>query len=94
MEIFLEFFFEVYLELMMYIVPEEKATSKLYRFFAIVLATIVLLGVSALFVWGIVLLEDKNLKGFILIGISIVLSLLQIILGFIFHKNANDKTEN
>lgn len=85
MEFVFEFLFELYLELMMYIVPEEKATSKKYRFLVVVFALVILLGVLALFIWGIVLLEDKNLKGIIPIGIAIVLSIAQIILGFIFH---------
>lgn len=86
MEFVFELLFEVYLELMMYIVPEEKATSKKYRFFILIIAFIILIGVLALFIWGIVLLEDKNLKGLIPLGLAIALSIAQIVLGFVFHN--------
>lgn len=85
MEFIFEFLFEAYLELMMYIVPEEKATSKRYRFLYLIIAFIILIGVLALFIWGIVLLERNNLKGLIPICLAIVLSIAQIVLGFIFH---------
>lgn len=44
---------------MMFVVPEEKTTSKKYRTFVILVALAVLLGVIALFIWGCVLLERK-----------------------------------
>ena len=86
MELFLEIVFEIYLELMMYIVPEEKASSKKYRTIAIIVATMVLLGVLALFIWGCVLISDYNNKlGIIPIVIAIVISIIQIIAGLILH---------
>ena len=85
MEIIFEMIFEIYIELMLYIVPEEKATSKKYRFLAALIAFIPLTGILALFVWGIVLFERKNLKGLLPFGLAIVLSLVQIIGGFILH---------
>ena len=71
---------------MMYIVPEEKATSRKYRTIAILVATVVLLGTLSLFVWGCVLISDyNNILGIIPIIIAIVISIVQIIAGFILH---------
>ena len=92
MEIIFEILFEVYVALMMYIVPEEKATSKKYRTIAILVATVVLLGVFALFIWGSVLIIDYNNKlGAIPIVIAIVISIVQIIAGFILHDKKSKK---
>ena len=86
MELLYEIIFEIYLELMMYIVPEEKATSRKYRTIAILVATVVLLGTLSLFVWGCVLISDyNNILGIIPIIIAIVISIVQIIAGFILH---------
>lgn len=86
MELFLEIVFEVYVELMMYIVPEEKASSKKYRTIAILVAAVILVGVLALFIWGCVLISDYDNKlGIIPIVVSIVISIIQIIAGFILH---------
>ena len=86
MEFFLEIVFEVYVELMMYIVPEEKASSKKYRTIAILVAAVILVGVLALFIWGCVLISDYDIKlGIIPIVISVVISIIQIIAGFILH---------
>lgn len=86
MEIIFEILFELYLELMMYIVPEEKATSKGYRALCIIFATVVLLGTFALFIWGCVLISEYDNKlGAIPITAAVVISLAQIILGLILH---------
>ena len=89
MEFLFEFIFELYLELMMFVVPEEKTTSKKYRTFVILVALAILLGVFALFIWGCVLLERNNYLGFIPILIALVISAAQIIAGF---KIQNRKT--
>ena len=91
MEFLFEFIFELYLELMMFVVPEEKATSKKYRTFVILVAMAVLLGVIALFIWGCVLLERNNYLGFIPILIAIVISIAQIVAGFVLYKKRNRK---
>ena len=91
MEFLFEFIFGLYLELMMFVVPEEKATSKKYRTFVILVAMAVLLGVFALFIWGCVLLERNNYLGFIPILIAIVISMIQIIAGFILHDKKSKK---
>ena len=89
-EFIFEIIFEVYVELMMYIVPEEKVTSKEYRILTVFFALFVLLGVFALFIWGCVLISDYNNKlGIIPIVFAIVISIIQIIAGFILHdKNS------
>ena len=86
MELLFEIVIEIYVELMMCVVPGENASSKKYRRIAILIATLVLLGTFALFIFGCVLLGDYNNKlGLIPIVISIVISVLQIIAGFILH---------
>lgn len=90
MELIFEIFFEVYIELMMYIVPEEKATSKKYRALAIIIATISMLGNLALFIYGgILLFEQHDLWGLVPIAVALVWSLAQIFLGFILDKKKN-----
>ena len=70
----------------MYIVPEEKATSKKYRILTVFFALFVLLGVFALFIWGCVLISDYNNKlGIIPIVIAVVISIVQIVAGLILH---------
>ena len=92
MELIFEIFFEVYVELMMYIVPEEKASSKKYRTIVILAATVMLLGVFALFIWGCVLVSDYNNKlGIFPIVIAIVISIIQIVAGFILHDKKSKK---
>ena len=71
---------------MMYIVPEEKASSKKCRTIAILIATAVLLGTLALFIWGCVLISDyNNTLGVIPIIIAVIILIVQIIAGFILH---------
>ncbi len=92
MELIFEIIFEVYVELMMYIVPEEKVTSTKYRIITVFFALFVLLGVFALFIWGCVLISDYNNKlGIIPIVIAIVISIVQIIAGFILHDRKTKK---
>lgn len=85
MEIIMEFFFAIYVELMMFVVPEEKATSKGYRILTIFIAMGVLLGILALFIWGGILIENGNKLGVIPIVIAVVLSVVQILAGMILH---------
>ena len=86
MELLFEILFEVYIELMLFIVPEEKAASKKYRVLAIVFAVFALLGIFALLIWGCVLISDyHNMLGLIPIILAIVLSLIQIVAGLVLH---------
>ena len=92
MELLFEILFELYCELMMFIVPEKDASSKKYRIIAILIATAVLFGVIALFIWGIVLISDYNNKsGVIPIIIASVISIAQIIAGFVLHDKKSKK---
>ena len=91
MELLCEFLFEMYCELMFLIVPEEKTTSKTYRWLSIAVATVVLLSVLALFVWGGVLLFDHGDKrGSIPIIIAAVISVVHIVAGIVLY-NRNSK---
>ena len=93
MDLLYEILFEVYLELMMLIVPEKKASSKKYRIITMLIAVTVLLGVIVLFVWGGVLVFDnKDNRGYTLFVIAIIISVAQIITGVVmfFKKNKQD----
>ena len=84
MEFVLEILLEVYMELMMLVVPEEKATSKKYRFLTILIAFLVMMGMLALFIWGCVLVFDrKNWFGLVPMLIAVILSVAQIVLGIV-----------
>ena len=92
LEIIFEIIFEFYVELMLYIVPEEKVTSKKYKIITVLFALFVLLGVLALFIWGCVLISDYNNKlGVIPIIIAVIISIAQIIAGFIMHDKKSKK---
>lgn len=76
----------------MFVVPEEKALSKKYRVIAVIFAIVILAGCLALFIWGSVLISDYNNKmGIIPIVIASVISIIQIILGFILYDKKSKK---
>lgn len=86
MDFLMELLFEVYLDLMMLIVPE-KNISKKHKNIAKVIAILVLFGVLALAFWGIVLIVDyNNLLGIIPLAVAIIISLAQIILSIILYN--------
>lgn len=86
MDIVFELFFEIYLELMFLIVPEKNASKK-YILTAKIIAIAVLIALIALFVWGVVLIEDyNNISGVFPISIAVVFSLVQVIAGIILYK--------
>ncbi len=86
MDIVIEIFLEIYMELMMLIVPEKNLTKK-HKFFAWVLALVVLIGVCALAVWGLALLIDKNnFLGLIPLAFGVLISIVQIVAGIILYK--------
>ena len=86
MEVVFEFLFAFYIELMMYVVPEEKATSKKYRFLTALIACVSMMGIGALFIWGCIwVVEDGNWFGLIPILIAVVLSIAQIMVGFVLR---------
>ena len=82
---FMEFFLELYMELMLLIIPE-KTPKKRHRNIAVILATIMVLGMLALGIWGLVLLVEGNRWGFLPLSISVGLSLVQIIAGIVLYK--------
>ena len=87
MEIIFEILFGVYLELMMFAVPEGKFKSKKARVIVGTVMTISLLAIFALFIWGCYLVSARDSKlGVIPITAAIVLSIVQIIVGFALHK--------
>lgn len=86
MDIIVEIFLELYMELMMLVVPEENVGKK-HRVIASLIAVVVTLGLLALGVWGVVLIvEQDNLLGIIPIVIAVLLSLAQIIAGILLYK--------
>lgn len=92
MEYVFEFLFSFYIELMLLIVPEEKRISKKYRSLAIFMGLTGLLTTLALFVLGCVLIVDYgNNWGLLSIAVSVVISIAQIITGFILHDKKSKK---
>ena len=86
MDFLMELLFEVYLDLMMLIIPE-KNISKKHKNIAKLIAIGVLLIVLALAVWGIVLIFDYgNLLGIIPLSFAIIISLAQITLSIILYN--------
>lgn len=93
MELLFEILIEIYMELMMLIIPEEKRGKRHYRI-ATIIAIVCTLGVMALGVWGIVLIVDKqNLLGILPLTVAILLSVMQIVLGIILFikRNKNEQ---
>lgn len=92
MELLYEILFEVYLELMFIIAPEEETTSKAYRYIAIAVASVVLIGVLALFVWGGVLVAERHdSRGWIPIAVASVVSVAQIVVGVVLFDRKSKK---
>ena len=86
MDIIFEIFFEIYGELMFLIVPE-KNRSKKTVFLSKLIATLVLLGVLALAIWGLVLVfEYENMWGTVPVATAVIVSLAQIIAGIVLYK--------
>lgn len=86
MDIVIEILLEIYGELMMLIVPERKASSKVYRAITIVAALTVIACVAALVIWGLGLIIGRNNKlGYIPIAIAAVISAVQIAAGIVLY---------
>ncbi len=86
MDFIIEFFLEIYMELMLLFVPENNLKKK-HRILAKIIAIFILLLALALFLWGAVLIVDyDNLLGLIPISVAVLLSALQIIAGIIVYK--------
>lgn len=86
MELILEIFLEIYMELMLLIVPE-KRVGKRHRVIATLIAIAVLLTVIALFIWGLALIvDDSNMMGLLPLAIAVLISLAQIVAGIILYN--------
>lgn len=86
MELVIEIFLEIYLELMFLIVPEKNASKK-HILIAKILAICVFIALAALVIWGFVLIVDhNNMWGIVPIAIAVILSLAQIVAGFILYN--------
>ena len=86
MDILIEVILDLYLELMVMIVPEKNVTKGM-RVLAIIIAIVLAIGLPALFLLGASLLFEKNtVWGLILMIVSVVLVLAQIIAGIVLYK--------
>lgn len=86
MDILVEIILEVYMELMMLIVPE-KNISKKHIVIAKVLAIAMIALVFGLVIWGCVLLIEKDsLLGVIPIAVAVAISAAQIVFGIVLYK--------
>ena len=85
-----EILFEIYMELMMLVVPEEKACEKRYRALAGLVAMIFTFGIIFLFLWGLALIEENKSDCYFAVFGAVALSLAQIIAGIIIHSRKKD----
>ena len=86
MELLAEILLEVYGELMFLIVPE-NSRSKRHTWIAMAIATLVFVGVIALFIWGVALITDRDsLWGIVPITAAVLISLAQIVAGILLYK--------
>ncbi|MBQ1988464.1 MAG: hypothetical protein II234_00985 [Clostridia bacterium] len=87
MDIVIEVLLEIYVELMMLIVPE-KNVSKKHKLIAKIIAVLVVIGIFVLVIWGASLIIDhNNLWGIAPISAGVIISLIQVIAGIILYKN-------
>ena len=87
MDIVIEIFIELYMELMFLIVPDKGMVTKKHRIIATVIALIVLAGICFLIIFGLTLIIDKgNLLGIIPLAFAIIISVVQIVLGIVLYK--------
>lgn len=86
MDILVEILLEIYMELMMLIVPEKNA-AKWMKTVATILAVVMLLVVFGLVVWGAIWYFDcGNAWGLVPLILAAVISLAQIVAGIILYK--------
>ena len=92
MDIIFEILIEIYMELMMLVVPEEKATKKRYRVLAVIIALIGVAATIASLVYGLYLIIDNdNLLGIIPIAVAVILSISQITAGIVIRLSKKGK---
>ena len=86
MDILIEILLELYMELMLLVVPEKNVTKRMQTV-AKIIAIAMLLLVLGLAVWGLALLiDEQSLWGIAPLSVSVLLSLAQIIAGIILYK--------
>ncbi len=92
MDILFEILIEIYMELMMLVVPEDKMAKKRYRFLAVIIALIGVTATVASLIYGLHLIIDKdNMVGIIPIAIAFILSISQITAGIIIRIGKKGK---
>ena len=92
MDILFEFLIEIYMELMMLVVPEDKVTKKRYRVLAVIIALVGIAAVFVSFIYGVHLITDKdNLLGIIPIAAAVLISIAQIVAGFVVSSSKKGK---
>ena len=86
MDVVIEILLEIYMELMLLVVPEKNAGKK-QIWIAKIAAIAVVFGILALVIWGAVLILDhNNLWGILPITVAVALSMAQIIAGIVLYK--------
>lgn len=86
MDIIIEISIEIYLELMLLIIPEKNLTKK-YKIIAKVIALVMTFILLGLIIFGLILIIDNNnLLGIIPLAFGIIISLVQIVFGIILYK--------
>ena len=86
MDIVIEIFLELYMELMLLVIPEKNAGKKHIRM-AKIAAIVVVVCVIALAIWGAVLIADYgNMWGVVPIAVAAALSVVQIVAGVALFK--------
>ena len=93
MDFLIEILLEVYMELMFLIIPEGRRRKK-HRIIMVLIASVLTFGLMALGLWGIYMLtEEKNAWGCLPLGIAIVLSAAQIIVGILLYNRRTKKVK-
>ena len=89
MDIVIEILIEVFMELMMLVVPKENIRKK-HKIIAGLLAGVFALLVLGLFYLGYYLIFELNdLRGILPLAVSIIIASVQIVLGIIFYIKRN-----
>lgn len=85
MDIVFEILLEIYMELMLLVVPGKNITKK-HRRIATIIAIVELVVMFALVIWGVALIADENnLLGIIPIAVVGVVSIAQIVFGIVLY---------
>ena len=89
MDIVIEILIEVFMELMMLVVPKENIRKK-HKIIAGLLAGVFALLVLGLFYFGYYLVFELNdLRGILPLAVSLIVASVQIVLGIIFYIKRN-----